>query len=49
MKDFRKAMLLQNTTTIPLEGIDGSKYDFTNFRKIYAFEKNKNKMESERK
>ena len=32
-----------------LEGIDGSKYDFTDFRKRYAFEKTKNDMITERK
>ena len=32
-----------------LEGINGSKYDFTDFRKRYAFEKTKNDMIIERK
>ena len=32
-----------------LDGIDGSKYDFTDFRKRYAFEKTKADMIIERK
>ena len=48
-KEFGKALAMQKTTSVPLEGIDGSKYDFTSFRKQYAFEKTKNDMERERK